>query len=185
MGIEEVLCSTSDSTNGVVFAEVAGRVQDNFANYFLASKGRLQALYKNEMGKPTTGLRMDLPNFLKGTHPTLEAKHGQQLQRYVKYEDKTEEHLGWRQLQQQHEDDTRNKKVCQNPAFSRKMVAPKKKDFYQKKLEKKGSDQVAHTRGPGQALKPGRWHPLQYQGPQISDQSWAGKSCRSTSWLLH
>ena len=101
MAPEDVVClgiQWIDRIRSAPRARIKEEIRITFTNQYLrdefASKGRLLSGEVDEEGKPTAGLRMDIPDFLAADFKTLsdygfrmKNAHGKETRKYIKYED--------------------------------------------------------------------------------------------------
>ena len=85
---------TRSLINSDIHMEVRVTMADPDSRDYVASKGRLLATYVNSEGRPTAGIRMEVPEFLASDFKTLEQygrrmrrMHGTATRKYIKYDD--------------------------------------------------------------------------------------------------
>ena len=91
----ESIIRVRSSPHNAVYLEILVTFLDQEERDFYYSKAKIFAAYRDEDGKPTAGIRMDVAPFLLATFKLLNnhgfeirKAHGPETRRYVKYDDK-------------------------------------------------------------------------------------------------
>ena len=95
LGIKSVK-RVKSAPRGIAFLEVLVEFSDTYARDDILMRGPMLSGYRDPAGKPTTGIRLDIPTHLMGSFKTLEAfgfalkrRHGQGLRKHIKFDDFT------------------------------------------------------------------------------------------------
>ena len=93
LGIERVERTRPSQRSGI-YDELRVTMMEPADRDWLAGRGKLLAPHRDKEGKPTAGLRLDIPDYLAGDFRTLEdygllmkRQHGQGTKKYIKYDD--------------------------------------------------------------------------------------------------
>ena len=93
LGIDSVERTRPSQRSGI-YDEVRVTMQETADRDWLAARGRYLAPYRTTEGKPTAGIRLDIPDYLAGDFRTLEdygllmkRLHGPSTKKYIKYDD--------------------------------------------------------------------------------------------------
>ena len=79
---------------GTAFLEVVVLFGDTFARDDILTRGPMLSEYRNEEGKPTAGIRLEIPSHLMGSFKSLEAfgfalrrRHGPSFKKHIKFDE--------------------------------------------------------------------------------------------------